>query len=293
MADGPTRPKNRAPLVGIGLMLAGMMLMPVMDGTAKYLAARYPVAEVIWARYFFHLIVMVPVILWRYGPRACWPNKPLLQLVRGGLMLGSSFFFVFAIRHMPLADALTLVFVAPLVVTALSPFLLGERVDGKRWLAVAVGFSGAVIIIRPGFGIMQSSAFLALGAGCTYAFYLIATRKLAGSAPPLVTLTYTALLGGVILAAFMPAVWVAPGLADLGRMVLMGLVSAGGHLLLIMAFDRAPASVLAPFFYSQIVMATVFGFFVFGDFPDGLTWLGIAVIVSSGVYLSLREGASD
>jgi len=190
---------------------------------------------------------------------------------------------------MPLADALALIFVSPLLVTALSPWVLGESVGPRRKLAVLVGFLGALLIIRPGVGAIQWPALLALGAGVVFGLYLLTTRRLAGSAPPLVTLTYSAAAGALIMSFVAPVVWVVPSLTDLAGMVMLGAIAAGGHFLLIKSFDFAPASLLAPFTYSEIIMTTLLGFVFFGDFPDSWTWAGIAVIIGSGVYISLRE----
>ena len=276
-------------LTGIVLILVSMSIVPVMDGLAKELSTRYPVLEIVWSRYFFHLLYLFPVVIVRYGLSALFPSHPMLQIVRGGLLLASTILFFAAIAQMPIADALALVFVSPLIVTALSPSLLGEHVGLRRWIAVLIGFVGALIIIRPGFAAIDTGTLLALGAGVIYALYMIATRRLSGSAPPLVTLTYTALLGAVAMSAAVPFQWVPPSPVDWSMMAAMGGCAALGHFLLIKAFDHAQASVLAPFGYSEIVMATIVGFVMFGDFPDIWTWAGVAIIILSGVYISLRE----
>ncbi|SMF44394.1 Threonine/homoserine efflux transporter RhtA [Tistlia consotensis] len=276
-------------LAGILLLLGAMMLVPMMDGLAKHLSAHYATVQIVWARYFFHLAFLLPIVLWRYGRAVLRPNRPVAQVLRGGLLLGSTVLFFAAIRSMPLADAIALVFVYPFIVTALSPLLLGEKVGIRRWSAVLVGFAGALIVIRPGLGVFQWSALLALGGGSVYALYVMATRKLAGSNPPLVTLAYTALLGAVVMSAVAPLEWVAPRPLDWALMALMGAIAAGGHFLVIRAYECAPASLLSPYGYSEIVMATLVGFVGFGDFPDSVTWLGVAVIVASGVYIALRE----
>ncbi|GAB4393518.1 MAG: DMT family transporter [Kiloniellaceae bacterium] len=281
-------PEDR-PLVGILLLVAAMSLVPFMDAIAKHLSGHLPVLQVVWARYFFHFCLIFPVVLLRYGPRQMLPRRPLLQLLRGALLLASTVLFFAAISWMPLADALALVFVSPLIVTALSPWVLGEPVGLRRGLAVVVGFCGALLIVRPGFGTLQWPALLALAAGVVFGFYLLSTRRLAGSAPPLVTLTYTAAVGAVLMSFVMPVVWVTPTLVDLGAMALMGLIAAAGHFLLIKSFDFAPAALLAPFTYSEIVMTTLLGFVFFGDFPQAWTWIGIAVVIGSGIYISIRE----
>ena len=272
-------------------MLGAMLLMPVYDGIAKYLTVSYPVPQVVWGRYVVHLAALLPVALWLYGPRALWPREPGLQVLRGGLLLGDTVLFYFALSLLPMADTLALFFIFPLVVTVCAPFLLAERVGLRRWLAVVVGAVGALIVIRPGAGIFGWGAIFALGSGVLYALYLIATRRLAGNAPPMVTLTYTALVGVIVTALVQPFVWLSLTPDALLLMLAMGLIAATSHFLLIRSFDHALASQLAPFGYSQIVIAAIFGYVVFGDFPDAWSWLGIAVIVASGVFISLRERA--
>ncbi|NIR30253.1 MAG: DMT family transporter, partial [Gammaproteobacteria bacterium] len=164
------------PVAAVLFVLAAAVVIPVMDGVAKSLSARYPVTQVVWARYFFHALLLFPVVLVRYGRRSLWPHRPLLQFSRGALLLVSTGFFFAAIARMPLADALALVFISPLVVTALSPFVLGEHVGARRWTAVVVGFIGACIIIRPGFTVVQWASLFALGAGTGFACYVLATR---------------------------------------------------------------------------------------------------------------------
>ena len=270
-------------------MLAATALLPVMDGMAKHLSQSYPLLQVVWARYFFHLLTMLPLLLWRYGARSLWPRRPHVQFLRGALLLAATMLFFAAIAQMPLANALSLFFVSPLVVTALAPFLLGERVGWPRRIAVIAGFIGVWIVMRPGTSEFDLTGLLAVGAGTVHALYLLTTRKLSGSAPPLVTLAYTALVGAVGMSFVTLFFWQTPSLADLGLMVLMGLFAAAGHLMVIWAFDLAPASLLAPAGYFEIVTATIVGLVVFGDFPDGWTWVGVAVIVTSGVVISLRE----
>ncbi len=287
----PATPAAR-PLVGIALVLASGMFTPVMDAFAKYLVAIYPLAEVVWARYFFHFAILLPLVLWRYGLSGLWPAQPAMQILRGGLLVVATALFFAALAELPLADALALVFASPLMVTALSPWLLGETVGIRRWSAVIVGFGGALVILQPGFGVFQWGAVYAVGSGIGYAFFLIATRKLAHSAPPLVTLTFTALLGAVVLSGFeltVPGAWLTPSVPHLAMMVAMGVIAAVAHFMLIKAYDHAEASLLAPFGFAEIIMATIVGLVVFGDFPGAVIWLGIAIVITSGVYVAIRE----
>jgi len=276
-------------LVGTALMLGAMFLLPVMDGLAKGLSERYSVIQVAWARYLFHLVCMLPILLLRFGPRALVPKRLALQLLRGGLLLVATVLFFFALSMMPQATVLALFFVSPAVVTVLAPALLGERVGAWRVVAVVVGFLGVLLILRPGSGVFGWGAVFALGAGIIHGFYMVFTRRLSRSAPPLVTLGYTAVIGAVVLSLLVPLVWVQPTLPDFGIMVMLGILAAAGHFLLIKAFDYAPASWLAPLGYAEMVTAVIYGYLAYGHLPDSLTWLGIAVIVGAGVWISLRE----
>lgn len=276
-------------VLGTALMLGAMFLLPLMDGLAKGLSERYSVIQVAWARYLFHLVCMLPILSLRFGPRALVPKKLALQLVRGGLLLAATVLFFFALSMMPQATVLAIFFVSPAVVTVLAPALLGERVGSWRVVAVVVGFLGVLLILRPGSGVFGWGALFALGAGVIHGFYMVFTRRLSRSAPPLVTLGYTAVIGAVVLSVMVPFFWLRPTLPDFGIMVLLGILAAAGHFLLIKAFDHAPASWLAPLGYAEIVTAVAYGYLAYGQLPDSPTWLGIAVIVGAGVWVSLRE----
>jgi drug/metabolite transporter (DMT)-like permease len=278
------------PLKAIGLMLLATSIVPFMDAIAKHLTQTYPVTEVVWARYFFHVLFLAPLILWRLGPRAFFPDRIVLQIVRGGFLLTSTIFFFGALAKIPITDTLAVAFIAPLIVTALSPIVLGEHVGLRRWIAVCLGFTGMLVVMRPGLAVFQPASLLAAGAGVTYAAYFLLTRKLSGTAPPIVTLAFTALLGMVVM-----SIWVAPRFVvpassfDWLLMVCVGLIAAIGHYILIRAMEMASASLLAPFSYNELIGATILGFFVFGDFPDLWTWVGLFIVIGSGLYISLRE----
>ena len=276
-------------VLGTALMLGAMVLLPLMDGLAKGLSERYSVVQVAWARYVFHLLCMVPILLLRFGPQALVPKRLPLQLVRGSLLLSATVLFFFALSTMPQATVLAIFFVSPAVVTVLAPALLGERVGTWRVVAVVAGFLGVLLILRPGSGVFGWGAVFALGAGVMHGFYMVFTRRLSRSAPPLVTLGYTAVIGAVVLSLIVPFFWLRPTLPDFGIMVLLGVLAAAGHFLLIKAFDYAPASWLAPLGYAEMVTAVIFGYFAYAHLPDALTWVGIAIIVGAGVWISVRE----
>jgi drug/metabolite transporter (DMT)-like permease len=271
------------------MLLAGLQMLPVVDGLAKLLSAEYPVLLLAWGRYTFHLLAVLPVAVWRHGWRSLMPAGAGLQILRGALLAGATLMFFGAVSRMPVADAIAVVFVYPFLVTALSALLLGERVGVRRWSAVLLGFVGVLVVVRPGADFHPAGTPFALGAGTAFACYVLVTRRLAGRAPALVGLAFTAVVGAVALTAALPWVWrpVAPGAFAL--IVLMGVLTAAGHGLVLRAYETAPASLLAPLGYTEIVGAVVVGLLLFGDFPDPVTWLGIAIISASGVYISLRE----
>jgi drug/metabolite transporter (DMT)-like permease len=274
-------------------MIGATQIVPFMDGFAKYLSPRYSPWQLTWCRFAVHLLVLVPIVLLKFDRRELWPRQPILQIARGAfLMLATALFFA-GLARIPLADTLAIFFCYPFLVALLSPWLLGERFESRVWIAVGVGLTGIVVILRPGFVGFDWGALFAIGAGFAYSLYFIATRKLSGTAPPLVTLAYTAVFGAVALSALAPAFWVPPKAEDLPYMAGIGLAAALGHYLLILAFERAPASVLAPLGYGEIVMAVLIGYFGFGDLPDRWTWLGIGIVVASGSYVLLREQRED
>lgn len=287
-AEARTAPKDHL-LKGGLLMVGAMVILPVMDGFAKELSRSYPVLQVVWARYLFHLLAMLPILFVRYRPKKLIPKRAGLQLVRGSLLLTATSLFFAALALMPQATVLALFFISPLVITLLAPPLLGERVGLWSVVAVVVGFLGVLLILRPGSGVVGWGALLALGAGVVHALYMIFTRRLAGSAPPLVTLAYTAVVGAVVMTVVVLFVWVTPTLADFGVMVLLGVLAAAGHFLLIKAFDYAPATFLAPLGYAEMVTAVLVGYIAYRDLPDALSWLGIAIIVGAGILVSTRQ----
>ncbi|MBT4889267.1 MAG: DMT family transporter [Rhodospirillales bacterium] len=276
-------------LYGVTICLLAFSIMPAMDAIAKYLATYLPVIQVTWGRYFFHLLMIAPIVFYRYGIAALKPEQFILQVARGGFLLGATLCFFTALVYLPLADALAIIFISPLLVTLLSPFFLGETVGKVRIIAALIGFVGTLIIIRPGTENMNIGSLIALGTGIMYTCYSISTRKLSGSSPPLVTLAFTALLGTIILSLALPFYWHDLTLIDIGLMVAMGGAGALSQYFFIKAYDYAEASYLAPFGYFEIITATLFGWIFFNDFPDSWTWLGTAIVIASGIFISLRE----
>jgi drug/metabolite transporter (DMT)-like permease len=269
--------------------LLGWMMLPVMDGFAKYLSADLPVLQITWARYFFTVAFTLPVMFFFYNKQLVWSDKPKLQILRGLILLCANICFFYAISIIPLAKALTLAFVAPLIVTAFSPMLLGEKVGVRRWTAVIIGFVGSLVVIRPGFLEINLASLAALGTGVMYGFYLIITRKLSTSDNPLLTLLLTGLVGLVAIAGVMPFIWVNPNLSQWSMMAGIGVFACIGHLFLILSLKYADASKLAPLGYTEIIPNVIIGYYFFDNFPDNWTFLGLAIIVISGIYISRRE----
>ena len=269
--------------------LLGWMMLPVMDGFAKYLSADLPVLQITWARYFFTVAFTFPVMFFFYNKQLVWSDKPKLQILRGLILLCANICFFYAISIIPLAKALTLAFVAPLIVTAFSPMLLGEKVGVRRWTAVIIGFVGSLVVIRPGFLEINLASLAALGTGVMYGFYLIITRKLSTSDNPLLTLLLTGLVGLVAVSGIMPLIWVNPNLSQWSMMAGIGVFACIGHLFLILSLKYADASKLAPLGYTEIIPNVIIGYYFFGNFPDNWTFLGLVIIVISGIYISRRE----
>jgi len=218
-----------------------------------------------------------------------WSKNPKLQLFRGLILLSANLLFFYSISIISLAKALTLAFIHPLIVTALSPIFLGEKVDIKRWVAVLIGFTGALIVIRPGFLEVNLASLSAFGCGICYGFYLIVTRKLSDTDNPLLTLLFTGIVGTIVLSSMMPIVWVHPTIDQWYMLISIGLVASIAHGFIIISFRMAEASKLAPLGYSEIITNIIIGFYVFSDFPDLFTFIGLFVIMLSGIYVFKSE----
>lgn len=275
---------------GIALMVGAMMVVPFMDALAKLLSSRYPVLQLVWARFFFHFLLVLPIALWRHGGGVLAAPAPALQVGRGLCLMGATICFFAAIRTIPLADAIALIFFDAVIIVILSAVLLHERVPPGRLVASVIGLSGVLLIVQPGFGNFQWASLLALAAAFFFALYFLSTRYLSGNTPPLVMLAWQGVGGFVVMSALVPLVWVSPTPADLAMMGALGVIGASGHLLLIRAFEYAEASLLAPFLYTEIIMQVLLGYWLFGDIPNRWAVAGIALIIGVGVYLSLSPG---
>ena len=269
--------------------LLAWVMLPIMDGFAKYLSSDLPVLQITWARYFFTVAFTLPIMFFFFRKNLVWTDKPKLQLIRGLILLTANVCFFYSISIISLAKALTLAFIAPLIVTAFSPIFLGEKVGFRRWSAVIIGFIGSMVVIRPGFVEINLASLAALGTGVMYGFYLIITRKLSSSDNPLLTLLLTGVVGAIIISFVMPFVWIKPTLNQWSMMAAIGIFACVGHLFIILSLKYADASKLAPFSYFEIVTNIIIGYYIFSDFPDKWTFLGLFIIILSGIYISRRE----
>ena len=269
--------------------LLAWVMLPIMDGFAKYLSSDLPVLQITWARYFFTVAFTLPIMFFFFRKNLVWTDKPKLQLIRGLILLTANVCFFYSISIISLAKALTLAFIAPLIVTAFSPIFLGEKVGFRRWSAVIIGFIGSMVVIRPGFVEINLASLAALGTGVMYGFYLIITRKLSSSDNPLLTLLLTGVVGAIIISFAMPFVWIKPTLNQWSMMAAIGIFACVGHLFIILSLKYADASKLAPFSYFEIVTNIIIGYYFFSDFPDKWTFLGLFIIILSGIYISRRE----
>ena len=271
------------------VLLAGLFFS-TLDATAKYLVRDHTLFVVVWARYAGQMVVTTP-IAWHRGGPGFWRTHHLrVQLLRSLCLIVATSCFFGALRFLPLAEGSAISFLAPMFAIVLSYPILGERPTRGRWIAALAGFAGVVILVRPGSAVFHPATGLLVLAAVSNALYQLLTRKLPRDSAH-TTLFYSALVGTAVLSAAIPFVEV-PGefaMRDAGFFVLLGLLAGLGHGLLIAAFLRAPASLVAPFTYIQMLWATFYGYAIFGQLPDGISALGMAVIVASGVGLVLHE----
>ena len=278
-----------APIKGIALMVAGSGLITVSDAVIKWLTAGYSVGELLFIRGLF-MFLPIALLVWKAGGPAVlrvksWPG----QLLRATTVIGSSFFFVTGLRHLPLADTTALAFAGPLFVTALAPVLLGERVGWRRWAAVLVGFAGVLVIARPTGPVLDPAILVPLGAALTGAFRDLLTRRLSATESSLSILVVSTAVVTLSGLATLPLGWTAPKWTDLGLMAFSGMILGLAHYLIIEALRVAEAAAVVPFKYSTLLWAVVLGAVVFGHMPDGGMLVGAALIVASGLYILHRE----
>jgi drug/metabolite transporter (DMT)-like permease len=285
-------PRHR-PILGAGLMLCALAMLPGMDAIAKHLSETLPTVQVAWGRFLFYALVIGPIAFAKFGRRAARPALPGLQLVRGLLFAGSAYAFFLSITTMPLADTMAVFFIYPMIVLLASAVILRERIGVVRWIMVVLGFAGALLVMQPSLDGIAPGDLFALLAGAGYAFGMMVTRRLAPHDPGLVTGLISALTGVLLYSCAMPFVWQTPSATEWLWLAAVGIIAALGHYLLIAAHQMATAAQLAPYGYAEIVSAIFFGLIVFGDWPEPIVWLGIVIIVASGVVVTWSNVRPD
>jgi len=273
-------------LRGILLVVIAVGIFAVMDTIAKHLARSYPVPGVVWARYAASLLILLGFLAAKGQLARLRTARPGLQIMRGLLLAGASLLYFTSLTVLPLAEAAAIGFVMPLFLALLAVPMLGERIGAARLAAVLVGLAGALVIVRPGAAVFTPYALLPIGMALCNALYQILTRKVAGVEHPMTSLAWGAIVGAVLFSFVLPFAWVTPTSPwDWVLLGIIGLLASVGHFTLIRAYDYATTTGLAPFFYTQLVWVMLLGWLVFGDFPDGWSLLGMAIVVASGIFL--------
>lgn len=278
------------------LMIAAMLMLPGIDAIAKWLSGSVSSGQVTWSRFFFQVILMAPLLL---RTRGRWLTPALfLHAARGSLIALATLFFFSGLAYLPLADAIAIFFIEPLLVTLLSALFFREAIHWRRISAIGLGFVGALIIIRPTFGEVGYAALYPVAAAFCFSFYIVLTRKLVRHEDPIRLQFFAGVFGCLVMSialaygtreeiAVLTAAWPTPDQWLL--LALLGLIATLCHLLVVYAYRLASIGILAPFQYVEIIGATLLGLLIFNEFPDAITWAGVAIIVSSGMYVFHRE----
>jgi len=280
-------------LIGIAFLCLGLLIVPVNDALAKYLSSDLKILEIIWARFFGHFILLVPIAYYLKGNSGFFNAATKPQFTRGlFIFLGTTFFYI-AITEIPLANALSLLLVAPIIVVVLSSFILKERITLLKIICVLIGFVGTLLVIQPGFTDFNLYSLYALISGLFYAMYLIYTRKVNFSSDSIVTLSYSTIPGAIIMTLLIPFYWESiPNLSQIIIMGCIGPVVIVSHFFFIKAYQYAEASTLAPIHYFEIVSNVLISVLFFKDIPTIAVSIGIMCIISSGVLISLNQNSN-
>jgi drug/metabolite transporter (DMT)-like permease len=299
ISQAPTATANQAVISrGLALMAVAMLVIPSMDILSKLLSKDINGIQVAQWRFGFQAVLILPALLWLKGTRALLPNRIGMNIARAILMAFAVTCFFTALRWMPVPDAISVFFVEPLLLTILSAVFLKEHVGWRRRIAVLVGFIGALIVIQPSYEVFGPVSLLPMATATLFAVYLLLTKKLAASEDPLTMQFFSGVVGFIVLtlvaltgsaAGISIVEIVMPNQHQWGLLFGVGIIATVCHLMIVHAFKRAPASVLAPFQYLEIVSATILSYLVFSQVPDATKWLGIAIIIGSGLYVWWRE----
>ncbi|MDR3440386.1 DMT family transporter [Telmatospirillum sp.] len=286
----PFRPARDNPRLGILLMIGSTVLFALLWTLVKILSDRYPIAEVSFFRSVLALIPVGVLITMHGGARLLRPHRLRAHVWRSVIGVTSMILGFLSYHLMPLADAVAISFTSPLMITALSVPLLGEKVGPYRWCAVVVGFGGVLMIVQPSGSVFNLGALSAIGAAVASAFAMVTIRQLNRTDPPLTIVFYFTLFSSIFTALPLPFVWITPAAADWGWMALMGLAGGFGQYLMTRAFGLASAAVISPLNYVSLLWASLFGWAIWNDIPTPHVFAGSAVVVASGLFILYREG---
>ena len=287
--SGPATAPQRI-LLGIAFMCATALFFPLMSGIGKLLGAEYSSLQVSWARAFGHILFMLAAFLPRYGLGLLRSRRMGLQMFRASLLTASNLSHFFAITHIPLAKAAAISLASPLLVALLAWPMLGERTTPGRVAALLVGFVGVLIVIRPGTALFHWASLFVLFSAACYALYQIMTRRIAALDPPETSAILSSVVGAVGMLLVMPFVWKTPeSWAHAGLFASMGVLGACGHYCVARAFGYAPANVISPFQYVQLLGSVLIGWLLFDDWPAASTWAGAAVIIAAGLWIGWSQ----
>lgn len=274
---------------GILYMCAASAIFPIMNAMVKHLSADLPTPEIVWARNLSHLVFVILIFAPRFGRRLAATTRLKSQILRSCFLLGSNVFYFTAMAYVPLAEASAISFISPFLVALIAAFVLREKVAIAHWLAIAAGFVGALIIIRPGSGDLPWQAVFVLGSSCCYATYQVLTREVAGDDSPETSVFYASLVGSLLTSLAVPFAWVTPrDVWMVLELASLGVFGGLGHYCVARALMWGPAPIISPFQYVQLLAASLFGYFIFGDVPSPWTYVGAVIIVASGVSIALR-----
>ena len=283
------RPSN--PVQGILWMLAGTVVFVAVTVLVRHLTQTYPAVEVVWMRFVVHFALVV-LFLGRRLPEYAATKHPGLHISRSGLLFIATNIHFISLRYIPVAECTAIMLLIPIFVTLLSGPMIGETVGRDRWIGTVIGLTGGLTIVRPGTDAIHPVALLTI-AGCVmFAVYQLATRRLSSTEGAGTTLFYTSVVGIIAGGTIMPFAWVTPDLEGWGLLIAMGVFGSAGQYALVRAFEVAPAAMVSPFLYTNIVWAMIFGLVAFDEFPDAWTLFGAGVITASGLFIlrSARRG---
>lgn len=285
MTSETNTPRKQNHLAGIAAIVAAMQVIAFSDTAAKWLSMTLPLLVVIWGRFFFHALFAGVYVGFKHGVRALNPALSMILLARGAALFCAVGLLYATYQRIPLATGLTLWFIEPFILTLLCLWLLKEKVSGAQWAAIAIGFAGVVIAIKPAVAPFDIAYLTGLSAGVFYALFLFATRFIDGDTPPLVSVFHTGLVGAAAASVIVLFNWQTPSAWEWVLLMFTGGVAAVAHIFVIKSFEKTDASIIAPYTYSEIIMAAVLGYIVFGDRPDIYLITGCALIIASGILV--------